>query len=78
MAESHGERIARLEERIQAYEDAEESRDEDRKTILSKLEKIDNEFSRYRGFVGGILLIVTAIVTFVKMFGEQIGDFLSK
>ena len=78
MAESHGERIARLEARLEAYEDAEESRDEDRKTILSKLEKIDNEFSRYRGFVGGILLIVTAIVTFVKMFGEQIGDFLSK
>ncbi len=73
-----GERVARLEERLKAHEDDSEDRDVLLKEMVSKLDKIDKELSRYRGFVGGILLVVTAIVTFIKLFGEQIGNFFSK
>ena len=73
-----GERVARLEERLKAHEDDSEDRDIVLKEMVSKLDKIDKELSRYRGFVGGILLVVTAIVTFIKLFGEQIGAFFSK
>lgn len=76
MAKTTTERLATIEERLEHIEDDIASEDKDLQAVMSKLEKIDKELSRYRGFVGGILLMVTAIVTFVKMFGEQISSFL--
>lgn len=76
--ENVGERLARVETRLKAIEDDITDDASDIAAVMSKLEKIDKELSRYRGFVGGILLVVTALVTFVKMFGEQIGSFFSK
>lgn len=46
--------------------------------IIDKLDALELELSRYRGIVGGILLVVTAVVTFIKLFGDQIAAFLSK
>ena len=46
--------------------------------VLAKLDALEDELSRYRGIVGGILLMVTAIVTFVKLFGTGILEYFSK
>jgi len=73
-----GERLARVETRLKAVEDDIKEGRKDNEAIMSKLNKIDKEFSRYRGFVGGILLMATAIGTFIKLFGGSIADFFSK
>ena len=72
-----GERIATVEARLEAYEDDIKEIDADLKKVVSKLDKIDKELSRYRGFVGGVLLVVTAIVTFLKFFGSGIVNFFN-
>ncbi len=33
----------------------------------TKVDNIDRDLAKYRGMVGGVLLVVTAIVTFVKL-----------
>ena len=66
------ERVARIEERIEAHAAHDDRRFEETAEILEKLDKIEAEFSRYRGVVGGILIAVTALVSFVKMFGASI------
>ena len=76
--ESVRERVARLEERLEAHEDDNEEKDALLKEVVSKLDKIDKELSRYRGFVGGILLVVTAVVTFAKFFGESVVGLFDK
>jgi hypothetical protein len=66
--ETH-ERIARVEEILSAHVEQEGGQLE---ALAAKMDSIELELSRYRGFVGGILLVITAVVTFVKLFGEQI------
>lgn len=66
------ERVARIEERLEAHTEHDNRRFEETAQILEKLDKIEEEFSRYRGVVGGILIAVTALVSFVKMFGASI------
>lgn len=46
------------------------------KTIEDELAAVRRDLSRYRGTVGGILLAVTSVFTFMKLFGEQITAFL--
>ena len=72
------ERIARIETQIQAHGKLDELRFKQMDGLDKKLDKIDNELSRYRGFVGGILLVVTSVVTFFKFFGGDIAKFFSK
>lgn len=61
------ERLTRLETTLAGHIDREgEQMDE----VIDKLSAMEVELSRYRGFVGGILLMVTAVVTFLK-FGLE-------
>ncbi len=54
-----GERVARLESLVeQLHEDYEDQRE--------VLERISNELTRYKGFIGGIMFIVSAVFTFFK------------
>jgi len=78
VSKTTAERLAVLEARLEYHEEECSDRDKDLAQVLSKLEKIDKELSRYRGFVGGILLVVTALVTFVKIFGAGIANYFSK
>ena len=66
------ERLTRLETIIQdhAQRDAERSARIDE--IDAKQDAIIQELARYRGTVGGVLLVVTALVTAFKLFGGYI------
>ena len=69
------ERLTRVEEKLTAHVAQE---DEQMEKVVAKLDVISLELSRYRGFVGGILLMVTAVVTFFKLFGAGILEFFDK
>ena len=66
------ERLARVEQKLDSHIEDEE---EIMERVVKKLDRIELELSRYRGFVGGILLMVTAVVTFFKIFGKDLADF---
>lgn len=66
------ERLVRVEERLDSHVKRE---DKSMEEVVEKLDTIELELSRYRGFIGGVLLMVTAIVTFLKMFGADIKEF---
>ena len=54
-----GERVARLEELVeQLHDDYEKQRE--------VLERISSELTRYKGFIGGIMFIVSAVFAFFK------------
>jgi len=72
------ERIARIESDLEHIEKSEEARDEQLTIIDSKLDALQIELSRYRGTVGGILLVVTAVVTFLKLFGASVLAYFDK
>lgn len=63
------ERIARLETLLEHHVTDEESA---MAAMDAKLDRIELELSRYRGIVGGILLAVSSIATFLKFFGDEI------
>jgi hypothetical protein len=58
-------RIVLLEER---YRLQEESNDK----IIAKLDKIDSELVRYKGFIGGIAFVGGAIFTAFSLFKEHL------
>lgn len=66
------ERIARLEEKLEGHISLNDTRAEKLAAIDAKLDRITFELARYRGFVGGILLIGTALTTFFKLFWSDI------
>ena len=44
------------------------------KALDPKVSAIDKDLTKYRGMVGGILLVITAVVTFVKLSWGFITD----
>lgn len=82
MAESRDkeiyERLTRIETDLEHFEKQDETRDDQLAEISDKLDALQIELSRYRGTVGGILLVVTAIVTALKLFGGAIADYFNK
>lgn len=66
------ERIKAIEVDLEHLEAAGESRSIEIHSINEKLDTLNNELARYRGFVGGILLVSTAVVGFLKLFGENV------
>ncbi len=73
-----GERLARAELQIERIEEDIDAEAKDIAAVIAKLDKIDQELSRYRGIVGGILFVATALVTFFKMFSQDIVHFFQK
>lgn len=69
------ERVARIEQQLEDHVVRDAQRSEAIASIDEKLDHMDREFSRYRGFVGGILLVVTAILSFFKFFWQDIMRF---
>jgi hypothetical protein len=66
------ERMARIEVKLSSHISDEE---EQMRSVDRKLDRIELELSRYRGFVGGIMFIATAVVAFFKFFWEDILKF---
>ena len=69
------ERLARMEQKLDDHVETEEATLDG---VVRKLDRIELELSRYRGFIGGILLMVTAVVSFFKLFGASILAFFDK
>lgn len=67
------ERLTRVETALEAHIIGEE---EQLREVLTEISAINKELSRYRGFIGGVLFVVTALVTFVKMYGEAVAKFV--
>lgn len=42
-----------------------------------RLDDLNNALTRYRGLVGGILLAITAVGTFIKTMGSRIMEILT-
>lgn len=66
------ERMARIEVKLSSHISDEE---EQMRSVDRKLDRIELELSRYRGFVGGIMFIATALVAFFKFFWEDLLKF---
>lgn len=67
------ERIARLEALLEDHISDEEKLI---RSMSEKLDRIELELSRYRGFVGGILLVASSVVAFLKYFWEDLAKIL--
>ncbi len=79
------ERIATIETKLEHFDEEldgirkdGESRSVEVHEINSKLDNLNNEMARYRGFVGGILLVATALVSFFKLFWDDIVKFVQR
>jgi hypothetical protein len=72
------ERLTRIETDLEHVNRSEAARDEKLADIDAKLDALSIELSRYRGTVGGVLLVVTALVTFFKMFGAGVLAYFDK
>jgi len=72
------ERLTRIEADLEHVEESQKARDEQLASIDGRLDALQIELSRYRGTIGGILLVVTAIVTALKLFGGTILEYFNK
>lgn len=71
-------RIAKIEQRIDDRKDIDRKRDSQMASINTKLDRLELDLARYRGLVGGVLLVVTAIISFVKFFWADTLKFFGK
>lgn len=66
------ERVAKIEERVKHIDQLATRRNERTRRIEEKLDSMEKDLERYRGMVGAVLLVVTAIGTFVKLFWQDL------
>ena len=71
-------RVAKIEQQLYDHKFVDVHRDEQMATINAKLDRLELDLSRYRGLVGGVLLAVTAIVSFFKFFWADTLKFFGK
>lgn len=71
-------RVARLEQRAESQKEVDKKRDVQVASIITKLDTMELNLARYRGLVGGVLLVVTAVVTFIKFVWSDLLNFFGK
>lgn len=49
---------------------------QDQKDIKDAIDRMEGELTRYRGFWGGVVLIISAILTFLKFYWESVANFV--
>ena len=69
------ERIKAIEVELDHLVEDGDKRSEELEKLNSKLDTLNTELARYRGFVGGILLVATAVLSFFKFFWADIVRF---
>lgn len=69
------ERLAVLESEIAHIQKDASERYDHLKNVETKLDTLNLELQQYRGMVGAVLLVVTAIGTFVKLFWHDVIKF---
>lgn len=50
-----------------------ENLDERITKLEDELSQIRTELTRYKGFIGGVLFVVSALATIIEIFGKKIG-----
>lgn len=63
------ERLARLEERTESLEQSSESNSNKLDEIMECVNTLTSELGRYKGFLGGCVFVITALVSFFKLIG---------
>lgn len=48
------------------------------KELEDKVENIEKEFARYRGFVGGVVFVLGAIWAFIELVAPQLLTFIKR
>lgn len=71
-------RLAKVEQRVEDWVVQGNTRIRQMERIETKLDVLEGDLSRYRGLVGGVLLVVTAVVTFAKLFYEDVMNYFGK
>lgn len=71
-------RLAKVEQRVEDYVSSADMRVRQMERIEDKLDLLEKDLSRYRGLVGGVLLAVTAIISFFKFFWDDITNYFGK
>lgn len=71
-------RLSKVEQRVEDYVSSADMRVRQMERIEDKLDLLEKDLSRYRGLVGGVLLAVTAIVSFFKFFWDDITNYFGK
>lgn len=70
------ERMARIEAEVEHIDKIVSQRHGDMQKISDKIDALEKDLERYRGTVGAILLFVTAITTFIKLFWQDLMRFV--
>lgn len=69
------ERVAKMEQWAVDHNAAASARCKQMAQVNAKLDRLELELTRYRGLVGGVLLVTTALITFLKFFWTDIAKF---
>jgi hypothetical protein len=79
MSEAHDielhERVARIESEVEHIDKIVSERHGHLQRIEDKLDAVEKDLDRYRGTVGAILLVATAVTTFFKLFWQDLNRF---
>lgn len=70
------ERVTRIEAEVTHIDRVVTERKDDIQRIENKLDSMEKDLERYRGTVGAILLVLTAVTTFFKLFWHDVSKFL--
>lgn len=81
------ERVAKVEEQVKNLSDANAAFSDELHHITNQIAALDRKFDarmnpiekelqRYRGFLGGILLVISALYAFTQLFLESIAKWL--
>lgn len=71
-------RLSKVEQRVEDHVASADTRVRQMERIEDKLDVLEKDLSRYRGLVGGVLLAVTALVSFFKFAWEDVTNFFGK
>lgn len=66
------ERVAKIEEKVDHIDSIATARHGRIQRIEDKLDTMEKDLERYRGMVGAILLVLTAVTTFFKLFWQDL------
>lgn len=69
-------KIAVLENKQETASAEREAIRRETKEIKDAINRMEDELTRYRGFWGGIVLVATAIFTFLKFYGTSLSNFV--
>lgn len=71
-------RLSKVEQRVEDWVVQGNTRVRQMERIEEKLDVLEKDLSRYRGLVGGVLVVVTSVVGFFKLFYEDIVNYFGK